>query len=80
VLSPPEQRSQTFWVGSSELDTQKLGFVSKEGAGLFKFDVQLPGNHNSGHAYPKQPYAHEQRLDVIEFLKDPQRFSNAPRL
>ncbi|HKQ12836.1 MAG TPA: di-heme-cytochrome C peroxidase [Steroidobacteraceae bacterium] len=75
VLSPPEQRSQTFWIGSSELDTQKLGFVSKERAGLFKFDTQLPGNRNVGHAYPKQSYTHEQRLDVIEFLKDPQRFA-----
>lgn len=74
LLSPPEQRSSTFWVGSSELDTRKLGFVSTERADLFKFDARLPGNRNSGHSYPKRPYSHEQRLDVIEFLKDPQRF------
>jgi hypothetical protein len=75
VLSPPEERSSTFWVGNPELDTQKLGFVSTERADLFKFDARLPGNRNSGHIYPKRPYSHEQRLDVIEFLKDPQRFS-----
>jgi len=78
LLSPPEQRSSTFWVGSTELDTLKLGFVVTERADLFKFDARLPGNHNSGHAYPKRPYSHEQRLDVIEFLKDAQRFPQNP--
>lgn len=77
VLSPAQERSSTFWVGNPELDTQKLGFVSTERADLFKFDARLPGNHNSGHLYPKRPYSHEQRLDVIEFLKDPERFSQS---
>lgn len=75
LLSPPEERSTTFWVASPELDTQKLGFVSTERAGLFKFDTSLPGNRNSGHIYPRRPYSNDQRLDVIEFLKDPERFS-----
>lgn len=75
LLSQPEERSTAFWVGSNELDTQKLGFVATERTGLFKFDVSLPGNRNSGHVYPKRPYSREQRLDVIEFLKDPERFS-----
>jgi hypothetical protein len=74
VLSPPEERSATFWVGSTELDTEKLGFVAAERPGSFKLDTRLPGNRNSGHVYPKRPYSREQRLDVIEFLKDPQRF------
>jgi hypothetical protein len=75
LLSPPEERSAGFWVGSTELDTEKLGFVSTESAGRFKLDTTIPGNRNSGHAYPRLPYTREQRLEVIEFLKDPERFS-----
>ena len=75
LLSPPEERSEAFWVGSQELDVEKLGFVSTEGAGRFHFDATIPGNRNSGHRYPRRSYTHEQRMAVIEFLKDPQRFS-----
>lgn len=75
LLSPPEERSAVFWVGGTELDTTKLGFVSTERAGAFRFDTAIPGNRNGGHVYPKRPYSHEQRLDLIEFLKDPERFA-----
>ena len=75
LLSPPEERSDAFWVGSQELDVENLGFDSTEGAGHFRFDATLPGNRNSGHLYPRRPYTHEQRMAVIEFLKDPERFS-----
>jgi cytochrome c5 len=79
LLSPPEERSPAFWVGASELDTQKLGFVSTERPGLFRLDATLPGNRNSGHVYPKRPYSREQRFDMIEFLKDPERFPEEAR-
>ena len=75
LLSPPEQRSKVFWVGGTELDPVKLGFVATDGKGRFRLDTTLAGNRNSGHVYPRRPYSHEQRLDVIEFLKDPERFS-----
>jgi hypothetical protein len=75
LLSPPEERPAAFWVGGTELDTEKLGFVSTERAGLFRLDATLPGNRNSGHVYPRRPYSRAQRLDVVEFLKDPERFS-----
>lgn len=74
LLSPPEERSKTFWVGSDELDVEKLGFVSSERPELFRFDTSLPGNRNSGHVYPKRPLTHEQKMAIIEYLKDPQRF------
>lgn len=74
LLSPPEKRSGHFWVGGRELDVEKLGYVSDANSGTFRFDTTLPGNRNSGHLYPKRPFTHEQRLEVIEFLKDPQRF------
>ena len=75
LLLPPEERSEAFWVGSQELDVEKLGFVSTEGPGRFRFDATMPGNRNSGHRYPPRSYTHEERMAIIEFLKDPQRFS-----
>jgi hypothetical protein len=74
LLSPPEERSTTFWVGNQELNTEKLGFVSDQQAGYFKFDTRLPGNHNSGHIYPNKPYTHHQRLALIEYLKNPMSY------
>ncbi len=74
LLSPPEERSKVFWVGNRELDLGKLGFVSSKQPGLFRYDTTLPGNSNQGHIYPGRPYSHEQKMAVIEFLKDPYRF------
>jgi len=74
LLSPPEERSKLFWVGSNELDTEKLGFLANDEAGLFRFDTNVPGNRNTGHVYPARSYTHGQRMDVIEYLKDPQRY------
>lgn len=74
LLSPPEQRSTVFWVGNRELDLEKLGYVADEQSGLFRFDTALPGNSNRGHIYPGRPYTHDQKMAVIEFLKDPYRF------
>lgn len=74
VLSPPEERSKVFWVGSTEIDMKRLGFRSDEQPGLFRFDTAEPGNGNMGHVYPHLPYSHEERMAVVEYLKDPTRF------
>lgn len=80
LLSPPEERPRVFWVGGQEIDPVKLGFVSTEAPGLFRFDTALPGNSNQGHAFPRSgPLAPAQRLAVIEYLKDPLRFDDAAR-
>lgn len=72
LLSPPEERSRFFWVGNRELDTEKLGYVSDEKPGLFRFDTSLVGNGNGGHAFPKKrPLTPGERMAVIEFLKSP---------
>lgn len=71
LLSPPESRSKVFWTGNHELDTKKLGFVSKSAKGLFRLDTTLKGNGNGGHIYPSRPYSDSERWAVIEFLKDP---------
>jgi len=71
LLSPPEERSKVFWVGNRQLDTWKLGFKSNEEPGLFRFDTLITGNSNRGHIYPRRGYSHDQRMAVIEYLKDP---------
>ena len=80
LLSPPDERSGVFWVGNRELDIDRLGYVSGEGPGLFRFDTSLLGNGNGGHACPKgEPLTHEQRRAVIEFLKDPAPLSDGEK-
>lgn len=69
LLSPEAQRRQVFWTGGRELDRDRLGFVSDEAPGLFRFDTSLPGNGAGGHAYPKGGLTHGQRMAVIEYLK-----------
>ncbi len=79
LLSPEEERPSVFWVGSRELDTLKVGFVSSatdlseaDRARLFRFDTTRPGNSNKGHAFPDPTQArlnHEDRLALIEFIK-----------
>lgn len=78
LLSPPSERSKVFWVGSRVLDTKMLGFRWSESARHFRFDTALRGNGNRGHAYPARGYRPDERLAVLEFLKDPLRFLPAP--
>ena len=79
LLSPVEKRSKTFWVGSRELDTEKMGFLSSEETGGMLFDTRIPGNLNTGHDFRSDsgspPYTAEERRQIIEYLKDPNRFS-----
>ncbi|HSK40155.1 MAG TPA: di-heme-cytochrome C peroxidase, partial [Arenibaculum sp.] len=77
LLGPEDERPAVFWTGSTRFDPVKVGFVSEEAglsaqerARLFRFDTSRPGNSNRGHAYPRgQPLDHEERLDLIAFLK-----------
>jgi hypothetical protein len=78
LLSPPAKRSKVFWVGGRELDLRKLGFVSTEKPGLFRYDTTQPGNGNGGHAFPASGYSEKERMAVIEYLKDPNRFAPEP--
>ncbi len=75
LLSPPAERPAVFWTGGRELDPRRVGFVSDEAPDRFRFDTGLPGNRNIGHAFPVTPFTPEQRLAVVEYLKDPERFT-----
>ena len=69
LLSPVEERRTVFWTGGRELDRQRLGFVSGNAPGRFRFDTSLPGNRNTGHLYPKAGLTADERKAIIEYLK-----------
>ncbi|MFZ6775898.1 di-heme-cytochrome C peroxidase [Undibacterium sp. Ji83W] len=73
-----ECRPEKFLVGSREFDAEKVGMKSTGYEG-FTFDTRLNGNRNFGHEYgtkaAKEPgdlpmLTKEQRLDLLEYLKD----------
>ncbi|MEO0066050.1 MAG: hypothetical protein RI983_1376 [Bacteroidota bacterium] len=78
LLSPPEERSTTFWLGTYEYDPIKLGYVSMQSNKSFLFDTRLPGNSNAGHAFSDEKkvtgkigrkLSHEERMAIIEYVK-----------
>jgi mono/diheme cytochrome c family protein len=72
LLLPADQRDKTFWVGSREIDTKIVGFMTDQVPGGFKFDTSLPGNSNVGHdgaVYGVGQMNEEDRWDLIEYLK-----------
>lgn len=78
LLSPPEERSITFWLGTYEYDPIKLGYINRQAAKSFLFDTRLPGNSNAGHAFTNNTntigkigrlLSPDERLEIIEYLK-----------
>ena len=69
LLSPVSERRTVFWTGGRELDRDRLGFVSDERPGLFRYDTSLPGNRNIGHQFPSRGLAPEERKAIIAYLK-----------
>lgn len=74
VISPPDERDPVFFIGDRTIDAERLGFVSTETDSAFRFDTSVPGNGNGGHFFWQTPFTHEQKLAIIEYLKDPARF------
>jgi hypothetical protein len=69
LLSPVAERRAVFWTGGRELDRERLGFVSDDAPGRFRFDTALPGNRNIGHEYPPRGLTHDERMALVEYLK-----------
>ena len=69
LLSPEAERRRVFWTGGRELDRERLGFLSDDAPGRFRFDTSVPGNRNTGHLYPRRGLDHDERLAIIEYLK-----------
>lgn len=55
LLSPAGERPKTFWLGNREYDPDKLGYLTDELKGGFKFDTAKPGNSNAGHEFSDTP-------------------------
>ncbi len=51
LLSPWEERDETFYVGSREFDPVHVGLKTVKAKGTFKMDTTLPGNSNRGHQF-----------------------------
>ena len=52
LLGPPEERPDTFWLGTKEYDPVNLGYVWEARIdGGFEFDASITGNSNMGHRF-----------------------------
>lgn len=67
LLKKPEDRPETFKVGSWDIDPVKVG-MAQNSASTFVFDTKLYGNSNKGHTYGTNlsPY---NRKALIEYMK-----------
>ena len=43
----------------------------------FRFDTTVPGNGNGGHVFWDRPFTRAEKIALIEYLKDPERFPMA---
>lgn len=75
LLSPYEERSKEFSVGSYLFDPIKVGFNSEGVRNATKFDTSERGNANTGHIFDTmegaigRKFSKEERYSLIEFLK-----------
>lgn len=70
LLLPPDRRPKTFYVGTEEFDTVKVGFVTVQGAeNDFLFDVTARGNLNVGHDYGVGRLSDAERMALVEYMK-----------
>jgi hypothetical protein len=76
LLLPAEQRQKKFRVGSRNFDPREVGYLDEAVPSAFSFDTSLDGNHNTGHQFANGGpgtigplLTHEQRLDIIEYVK-----------
>ncbi len=67
LLSPAEERPETFYLGHREYDPINVGYrYEEEFAGGFEFDTTIRGNLNTGHEF-----SDEKRIGVIGRLLTP---------
>ena len=78
LLSPVEERSKTFYLGSKEFDPKNVGFNKDSFPGGFKLDTSIKGSSNSGHEFNDGSHDNgiigpkltpEERTAIIEYLK-----------
>jgi hypothetical protein len=78
LLSPQNDRPDTFWTGSKEFDPVKVGHDISEFKGAYLYDVRKPGNCNRGHEFKGDgkgdgvvgpALSPDDRFAIIEYLK-----------
>jgi len=78
LLSPQNERPDTFWTGSKEFDPIKVGHDISAIKGGYLYDVTKPGNSNRGHEFKDGPRGNgvvgpaltsDDRFAIIEYLK-----------
>ncbi len=78
LLSPQNERSNTFWLGTKQFDPIKVGHDPSELKGGYLYDVTKPGNSNHGHEFKDGPRGNgaigpalspEDRWALVEYLK-----------
>jgi mono/diheme cytochrome c family protein len=78
LLSPQNDRPNTFWTGSKEFDPVTVGHDTSEIKGAYLYDVTKPGNSNRGHEFKDGPRGNgvvgpalspDDRWAIIEYLK-----------
>jgi len=78
LLSPVDERSEKFYLGSRLYDPVRVGYDTAPLSGGFELDTSLDGNLNTGHEYTDVMGAkgrlgpeltEDQRYELIEFLK-----------
>ena len=72
LLLPQEERSKSFYLGSRELDPEKVGYVSSaepSDISPFQFDTSVKGNSNQGHEYGVRELTKDQKKELLEYLK-----------
>ncbi|MCS5642353.1 MAG: cytochrome c [Dehalococcoidia bacterium] len=78
LLSPYEERSKVFYVGSREYDPEDMGFDSSEREDVYKFEIKKEGNWNTGHEFSDEAkrkgvigrkLSVDERRLLIEYIK-----------
>lgn len=78
LLSPVDERPRLFCLGNREYDPAHMGYRTQCADGMFRLDTSIPGNLNSGHEFRNgrsgngvigRELNHQERYDLIEFLK-----------
>ncbi len=68
LLSSPEHRRETFYVGDRTFDVERVGLISSKGSDRSLFDTRLPGNSRDGHLYGTE-LTETQKDALLEYLK-----------
>jgi hypothetical protein len=71
LLSPVEERSKSFYIGNTDFDPVKVGYISTWYKRGFKFDSSKAGNSIAGHEFSYKP-GDPVKSGVIGPLLDPQ--------